>query len=102
MIVSQYNLRIFLKFQEIRAKVRHLGSTSARSNFGFVLVFFKKPSYYIPSITLTLNVTLAVFPEGSVKVYVTGVLPTGKKSLGALDLLTKVAVPELSVAVGSA
>ncbi len=33
--------------------------------------------------------------------YVTGVVPTGKKSLGDLVRLTKVAVPELSVAVGS-
>ena len=55
----------------------------------------------LPSITLTLNVTLAVFPDGSVKVYVTGVVPTGKKSLGDLVLLTKVAMPELSDAVGS-
>ena len=45
--------------------------------------------------------TLAVFPEGSEKVYVTGVLPTGKNELGCLVLLTKVTMPELSVAVGS-
>ncbi len=45
---------------------------------------------------------LAVFPDGSVKVYVTGVVPTVKKSLGDLVLLTKLAEPELSVTVGSA
>ena len=43
----------------------------------------------------------AVLPEGSVKVYVTGVVPTGKKSLGALVLETRVTVPELSDALGS-
>ena len=45
--------------------------------------------------------TLAVLPDGSVYVYVTGVVPTLKKELGNLVLDTRVAVPELSVAKGS-
>ena len=44
---------------------------------------------------------LAVLPDGSVYVYVTGVVPTLKKELGNLVLDTRVAVPELSVAEGS-
>ena len=44
---------------------------------------------------------LAVFPDGSVYVYVTGVVPTGKKDPGELVLCCSVAVPELSVTVGS-
>ena len=53
------------------------------------------------SITLTLKVMLALFPDGSVNVYVTGVVPMGKKDPGALVLWVNEAVPELSVAVGS-
>ena len=44
---------------------------------------------------------LAVLPDGSVYVYVTGVVPTLKKEFGNLVLDTRVAVPELSVAEGS-
>ena len=48
-----------------------------------------------------MKVREAVFPNGSVKVYVTGVDPTGKNELGERVLESKVAVPESSLAVGS-
>ena len=55
----------------------------------------------IPPSTVTSKVTATVFPDGSVKMYVTGVVPTGKNELGAWDLETRVTVPESSAAVGS-
>ena len=42
-----------------------------------------------------------MFPDGSTKIYVTGVDPTVKNDPGAGFLLRRVTVPELSVAVGS-
>ena len=48
-----------------------------------------------------MKVREAVFPNGSVKVYVTGVDPTGKNELGELVLESKVAVPDSSLALGS-
>ena len=44
---------------------------------------------------------LALLPEPSVKVYVTAVVPTGKKVPGAWVLDEAGVAPELSVAVGS-
>ncbi len=67
--------------------------------FSVQLHHFSYPK--LPCITVTVNVSWAVFPDGSVKVYVTWVLPTGKNELGELVLEVKVAVPELSVAEGS-
>jgi hypothetical protein len=51
------------------------------------------------AIMLTLKVRVTVFPAGSVKVYVTGVVPTGKVVPGSKLVLT-LTVPELSVTVG--
>ena len=49
---------------------------------------------------MTLNEQTAEFPEPSVKVYETVVVPTPKASPGELVLVTVGATPELSVAVG--
>ena len=44
---------------------------------------------------------VALLPDPSVKVYVTAVVPTGKKVPGAWVLDVRETTPELSVAVGS-
>lgn len=51
-------------------------------------------------VTMTLKVQDAVLPEGSWKVYTTCVIPILKNIPGACVSLIRVAVPELSVAVG--
>ena len=53
------------------------------------------------SMTMTLKVLVALLPDPSVKVYVTGVVPTLKKVPGEWVLPVRVTTPELSVAVGS-
>ena len=55
--------------------------------------------YLRSTITLTLNVLVTEFPAGSVKVYVTGVVPGGKELPGCLLVVGKT-VPELSVTTG--
>jgi len=57
-------------------------------------------------LTVTLNVQVLVFPDVSVKVYVTGVVPVRKVLPGTCDFVTAIdpvgeQVCELSVAVGS-
>ena len=51
--------------------------------------------------TKTLKDLVALLPDPSVKVYVTGVVPTLKKVPGWWVLSVRVTTPELSVAVGS-
>ena len=53
------------------------------------------------SLTTTLKVVVALLPDPSVNVYVTGVVPTLKKLPGEWVLPVRVATPKLSVAVGS-
>ena len=65
----------------------------------FVPIF--RYMHNLRSITLTLKVQSALLPDPSVKVYVTCVVPTLKKSPGARVLDVKLTMPELSVAVGS-
>ena len=55
----------------------------------------------LPSITVTVKVPTASFPEGSEKMYSTMVCPTGKKSPGSAERLTSVTKPESSMAMGS-
>ena len=50
--------------------------------------------------TLTVKVWVTVLPDGSVKVYVTGVLPTGKVLPDGREGFWE-ELPELSVDVGS-
>ena len=50
---------------------------------------------------MTLKVQVALLPDPSVKVYVTGVVPTLKKDPGWWVLPVRETTPELSVAVGS-
>ena len=56
---------------------------------------------FIPSVISTVKLQLFLLFALSLYVYVTVLLPTGKKSLGLLVLDTKKKVPELSVTVGS-
>jgi hypothetical protein len=54
----------------------------------------------VMSVTITLNVQLAVLPAASVAVYVTGVVPKGKREPEACELV-KVETEQLSDAVGA-
>lgn len=55
----------------------------------------------VTSLTITLNVRVEVFPFTSVAVYVTGVVPLLKVEPEAMSL-TRLAIPQLSVATGAA
>ena len=57
--------------------------------------------WHLPSCTMTLKVYVAVLPDGSLKIYVTGVTPVSKYCPGVWLALSKVTLPELSVAVGT-
>lgn len=56
---------------------------------------------FVASVTTTLKLQVAVLPAASVAVYVTRVVPTGKKSPGDLLLVNVNPVGQLSDAVGA-
>ena len=66
----------------------------------FLLIFDGHPEItgFVTSFTTTLNVQVEIFPEASVAVYVTAVVPTAKNCPGVLLLV--MLTTQLSVTVG--